>query len=113
MSNANYTAWTPTGDGTGGTCVPSTCCKSNYQSRSNANFTYVESQYRANVQDANSTSFTLIAELWRAPSNFSNFALYSYQITGFTTNATGFASTVVNVPITQGYATYASNVEYY
>ena len=109
---SNYSAWTHTGDGSGGTCIPSTCCKSNYQSRSTANFTYVESQYRANVQAANSTGYTLSAELWRAPSSFSNYALYATQSTGFTTNSTGFASTVVNVPVTKGWATYAANVSY-
>jgi hypothetical protein len=112
-NRSNYSNWTPVGDGSGGTCVVTQCCKSNYQAHSSNVFNYVESQYRANVQDANSTGYSLMAELWRAPSNFSNYALFSYQITPFTTNATGFASTVVNVPIVQGYSTYASNVEYY
>ncbi len=110
---SNYSAWTPVGDGSGGTCVVTQCCESNYQSRTSNVFTYIESQYRANIQDANTTSYSLMAELWRAPSGFANFALYSYQITPFTTNATGFASTIVGVPITQGYATYATNVDYF
>ena len=104
LASSNYSAWA-------NLSVPS--CSSNYQARSSNSFTYQEAQYRANVSAANTHAYTLMAELWRAPSGFSNYALYSYQITPFTTNATGFASVIANVPVTQGYSTYVSNVEFF
>lgn len=84
-------------------------CTANYESRTANTFHFQDAQYRANVNLANSTSYTLRAEVWRAPYGFTNYALYSYQMTPFTTNATGFASIVATVPNTKGYTTYVAN----
>lgn len=111
---SNYTSWTNVGDGTGGTCLKTVCCTSIYEARSNLTFSYTESQYRANVFGlANSTSYTLIIEAWRRLHGVANYALYSYALTPFTTNATGFGSVIGDVPIQLGYDTYVTSPDVY
>lgn len=97
LATVNYSGW-----GAG--------CTSQYESRANFQFAYVEAQFRYNATGlANSTNYTLSVEAWRSLHAAANYALYAYVNTVFTTDGTGAATITGDVPIQVGYDTYVAN----
>jgi hypothetical protein len=105
---AAWSGWTNTGDGTGGTCVPSTCCKASIQIRTTFTFTYQAAQFRATLSGlAALTTYILSVSIYRRLIGVTDWALLQTNNYGFVSDGAGNYQMQDDVPNLEGYETYA------
>lgn len=108
-----WTSWTPTGDGTGGTCLPGTCCLARWEERETGfDFAYQDAEWRVQRTGLTpSTTYTLKVELWRRPFGTGSFALYGVQYFTAMTDGAGDLDADGPVDNEMGFETYAGAIE--
>lgn len=105
-----WSAYTPMGDGSGGTCVPTACCLAAYQQRTGASFSYQESQFKLVLSALDpSTAYVVNVEIYRRLQGSSDpWELLLVSAFGFTSDGSGnYTITDQDVPNLEGYETYA------
>jgi len=110
-----WSAWTPVGDGSGGTCLPFDCCDAQWQQRTTGfTLSYFESQFRC-VNTPGTleplTNYTIKVQLSRRVQGSSApFTLYTTLEFPITTDASGdFPSFDGDVTNDVGFDTYVSD----
>ncbi len=112
-AGATWTSWTPTGNGTLGTCLPQDCCKAQWQSRTTGfDLAYEEAQYRVvnyPLSLAGLTNYEIKVEIYRRMQGTSAiFTLYQTLSFPETTDIDGnFPSFDGDVPNDEGFETYS------
>lgn len=112
-AGGTWSSWTPTGDGTGGTCVPASCCLARHQIRTTGfDFVYQEAQFQISQTGllAN-TAYAVQIDLWRRTYNTGSFVFWKTIVAIGTTDEDGVLlideQTVENE---RGFETYAKTV---
>lgn len=110
-AGGTWTAWTATGDGTGGTCIPSSCCLAQYEQRTTSfSFQYQEAQFRvAGSGLTPSTTYTVKVDIWRRTYGTGMFTHYSTLTYSETTDGSGNFTFDDDVPNAVGFETYAAS----
>jgi len=106
-----WSGWTVTGDGSGGTCIPSACCLSRYEQRTSGfTFVYQEAQFQINQTGLSAnTVYNVSVDLWRRSFGIGSFAFWkTIIVTGTTDNAGTLLIDQQDVPIDVGFETYAA-----
>jgi hypothetical protein len=110
-AGGTWSGWTVTGDGSGGTCLPASCCLSRYQQRIvGFSFIYQEAQFQINQTGllAN-TVYNVSIDLWRRSYGVGSFAFWKTIIVNGTTDNIGtLLIDQQDVPIDVGFETYAA-----
>lgn len=107
-----WSSWTTVGDGTGGTCVATTCCRAQYEQRTTLfTFAYNEAQFRVELGGLTpSTLYYTHVEIYRrVQGSGGSFTHYSTIILSATTDGSGNFSVDGDVPNDEGYESYAAS----
>ena len=111
IPGGTWSAYVQTGDGSGGTCLPQSCCKAQYQQRTTGfSFAYQEAQYKAVLTALDPlTNYVVNFEVYRRLQGSSDpWSLLLVAPYGFTSDASGNYSGIIDqdVPNLEGYETY-------
>lgn len=106
-----WSSYTTVGNGSGGTCINSTCCLAKYEQRTTL-FTFAYQEAGVRVQQTGltpSTSYHAYVELYRRPYGSGSFTHYSTLVLTATTDGSGNFTVDGTVTNTEGYETYAAS----
>lgn len=110
-AGGTWSSYTTVGDGSGGTCINSTCCLAQYEQRTSSfSFNYHEAGFRVTKTGLTpSTSYNAYVSLWRRVYGVGSYTHYSTLVIGGTTDGSGNFSVTGTVTNTEGYQTYAAS----
>ncbi len=109
-----WSAWTATGSGSGGTCLPGTCCLARWELRGAGDFsiTYQEAEWRVvRTGLTPSTSYSIKVELWRRVFGVGSYVYYGHQYFTASSDGAGNLSTTGAVANDRGFETYVKGIE--
>jgi hypothetical protein len=77
-STLSWSSWTRVGDGSGGTCVASSCCRAEHEQRTSGfSFNWREAEFRVVKSGLNASSvYEIEVEIFRRAYNVGNYVLY-------------------------------------
>jgi hypothetical protein len=110
-AGGTWSSWTVTGNGSGGTCIPSSCCLSRYEQRTTGfGFVYQEAQFQINQTGlVANTPYNVSVDLWRRAFGTGSFAFWKTITVAGTTDSSGVLFIdQQSVPIDVGFETYAA-----
>ena len=112
-AGGTWGSWIGTGDGTGGTCVPSSCCLARWEERTtDFDFEYHEAEWRVQRTGLTpSASYSIRVHLYRRAFGVGAYVLFGYQTFGAMTDGAGNLDVDGPVDNEQGFETYAGFID--
>jgi hypothetical protein len=104
-----WSAWQPTGDGTGGTCLVQVCCRSAWQIRTYRTFEYKEAEWRATVSgQEEGAEITFYIGVYRRAYGVGTYAPFQTLEYTRTVGESGSVQVTGVTPIDEGFETYVN-----
>lgn len=105
-----WSAWTATGDGSGSTCIPSSCCLARWQERTSGfSFAYQEAEFRARITGLTpGAEREVLIQVYRRAYGAGSYELFQTLSYIETADGAGEIEIIDEVPNLLGYETYVS-----